>query len=65
MNPNYGYQLYQAQHVTTRTQMIAEDAHRGRQAAEFSRTCRGILRQAANTITGLLARTPRLQLNED
>jgi len=65
MNPNYGYQLYQAQHVTTRTQMIADDAHRGRQAAVISRICRGIVGPAANAITGLLARTPRLQLNED
>lgn len=72
MNPNYGYQLYQAERVTTRAQMIAGDAYRGRQVAELARTFHGVARHArisggrtANAITRLLARAPRLQLNQD
>ena len=37
MNPNYGYQLYQAQQVTSRAEILAGDAQRGRQAAAVSR----------------------------
>lgn len=40
MNPNYGYQLYQAQRVTPRTEILASDAQRGRQAATIARTRR-------------------------
>ena len=36
MNPNYGYQLYQAQRVTPRAELLARDARRGRQAAAVS-----------------------------
>ena len=33
MNPNYGYQLYQAQRFIPRAEILAGDARRGRQAA--------------------------------
>ncbi len=37
MNPNYAYQLYQAQRVTSRAGLLAADARRGLQAAAVSR----------------------------
>jgi hypothetical protein len=37
MNPNYAYQLYQAQRVAPRAEMLAADARRGLQAAAVSR----------------------------
>ena len=40
MNPNYVYQLYQAQRVTPRAEIIAADARRGRQAAAITRGTR-------------------------
>jgi hypothetical protein len=40
MNPSYGYQLYQAQRVTTRADALAADALRGRQAATAARRAR-------------------------
>jgi hypothetical protein len=40
MNPNYAYQLYQAQRVTSRAQTLAGDHERGRQAAAVSRGSR-------------------------
>ena len=33
MNPNYGYQLYQAERPQTRAEVLAGDARRGRWAA--------------------------------
>jgi hypothetical protein len=33
MNPNYGYQLYQAERTQTRAEVLAGDARRGRWAA--------------------------------
>jgi len=33
MNPTYGYQLYQAERVRPRAEIIAGDVQRGRQAA--------------------------------
>jgi hypothetical protein len=33
MNPNYGYQLYQAERTQTRTEILAGDTRRGRAAA--------------------------------
>ena len=33
MNPNYGYQLYQAERPQTRAEVLAGDARRGRRAA--------------------------------
>jgi hypothetical protein len=33
MNPNYGYQLYQAERTQTRAEVLAGDARRGRRAA--------------------------------
>ena len=46
MNPNYGYQLYQAQRVTSRTEIMAGDAQRGRQAAALTRGTRRLARAA-------------------
>jgi hypothetical protein len=37
MNPNYGYQLYQAERTQTRAEILAADARRGRWAAAYSR----------------------------
>jgi len=37
MNPNYGYQLYQAERPQTRAEILAVDARRGRWAAAHSR----------------------------
>jgi hypothetical protein len=37
MNPNYGYQLYQAERTQTRAEVLAGDAQRGRWAAGHSR----------------------------
>ena len=37
MNPNYGYQLYQAERTQTRAEILAADAQRGRRAATNSR----------------------------
>ena len=37
MNPNYGYQLYQAERTQTRAEVLAGDAQRGRWAAVYSR----------------------------
>ena len=37
MNPNYGYQLYQAERPQTRAEVLAGDARRGRWAAASRR----------------------------
>ena len=37
MNPNHGYQLYQAERTPTRAEVLAGDAQRGRWAAAFRR----------------------------
>jgi hypothetical protein len=37
MNPNLGYQLYQADRTRTRAEILAEDARRGRSAAAVRR----------------------------
>jgi hypothetical protein len=55
MNPNYGYQLYQAQRVT-RTEILASDAQRGRQAATIARATR---RLARATLGQLVSRAYR------
>jgi hypothetical protein len=44
MNPNYGYQLYRAQQVTSRAEILAADARRGHQAATISRGTRRLAR---------------------
>jgi hypothetical protein len=44
MNPNYAYQLHQAQRVISRTQTLADDYQRGRQAAAVSRGSRRLAR---------------------
>jgi hypothetical protein len=46
MNPNYGYQLYQAQRVTPHAEILAADARRGQQAATISRGTRRVARTA-------------------
>jgi len=37
MNPNYGYQLYQAERTQTRAEVLTGDARRGRWAAASRR----------------------------
>ena len=44
MNPTYGYQLYQAERVRPRAEIIAGDVQRGRQAAAVTRTSRRLAR---------------------
>jgi hypothetical protein len=44
MNPNYTYQLYLAQRVTPRAEILAGDARRGRQAAAVTRGTRRLAR---------------------
>ena len=44
MNPNYGYQLYQAERVRPRAEIIAGDLQRGRQAAVVTRASRRLAR---------------------
>jgi hypothetical protein len=56
MNPNYGYQLYQAQRVTSRAEIRAADDQRGRQAATVSR---GARRLAGATVGRLVSRAYR------
>ncbi|HJZ00313.1 MAG TPA: hypothetical protein VJ305_06305 [Streptosporangiaceae bacterium] len=56
MNPNYAYQLYQAQRVTSRAQTLAGDHERGRQAAAVSR---GSRRLAQAMVGRLISRAYR------
>lgn len=56
MNPNFGYQLYQAQRVTSRTETLARDAQLGHQAAAVSR---GARRVARATVGRLVSRAYR------
>lgn len=58
MNPNYGYQLYQAQRVTSRAETRARDAQLGRQAAAVTRGTRR-LAAGARTAGALLSRAYR------
>jgi hypothetical protein len=53
MNPNYGYQLYQAQRITPRTEILARDAQLGRQVAGVARRTRRLAR-AVRSARGLL-----------
>jgi hypothetical protein len=64
MNPSYGYQVYQAERTRTRTEILAEDARRGRTMAAARRSGGGPRRaarpwgiMALNTIAGRAART--------
>jgi hypothetical protein len=45
VNPNYGYQLYQAERIQTRAEVLAGDARRGRWAAAARRGRRSPARQ--------------------
>ena len=56
MHPNYGYQLHQAQRTAPRTEIIARDAQRGRQAAAVTR---GTRRLARATVGQLVSRAYR------
>jgi hypothetical protein len=56
MNPNYAYQLHQAQRVTSRTETLARDNQRGSQAAALSR---GSRRLARATVGRLVSRAYR------
>jgi len=47
LNPNYGYQLYQAERTQTRAEVLAGDAQRGRWAAAPRRGGRRGRRSAA------------------
>ena len=40
MNPNFGYQLYQAQRTTPRAEFLTADIQRGRQVAAVTREAR-------------------------
>jgi hypothetical protein len=63
MNPSYGYQLYQAQRVRTRAEVLADDMRRGRQAAAVSRAGRGFARKAraaAMAFSGTIAAAARV-----
>ena len=50
MNPNYGYQLYQAQRVTSHAEIRAADDQRGRQAAVISRGTRRLARATLHRV---------------
>jgi hypothetical protein len=58
VNPSYGYQLYQAQRITPRAEIIAADAQRGRQTAAITR---GTGRLARATVGRLVSRAHRRQ----
>lgn len=62
MNPNYGYQLYQAERPQTRAEVLAGDAQRGRWAAAFRRSRRSRARKGRGRgimviVAGRTART--------
>ena len=50
MNPTYGYQLYQAERVRPRAEIIAGDVQRGRQAAAVTRASRRLARAAVGRL---------------
>ena len=50
MYANYGYQLYQAQRVTPRAEILAADAQRGRRAAAVSRSTRRLARATLGSL---------------
>jgi hypothetical protein len=56
MNPNFAYELHQAQRVTSRAEIRAADDRRGRQAAAASR---GSRRLARATVGRLVSRAYR------
>ena len=59
MNPNYAYQLYQAQRVTPRAEILAADARRGRQAAAVTWGTRRLARGTRGTLGRLIGRAYR------
>jgi hypothetical protein len=58
MNPNYGYQLYQAQRPTPPAEILAADARRGRQAAAVTRGTRRLAR-GTRAVPALISRAYR------
>lgn len=63
MNPNYGYQLYQAQRPQSRGEIIFRDAQRGHRAAaarrdgrEMAGKARASVTMARNIVMGIVAR---------
>jgi hypothetical protein len=66
MNPYGGYQLYQVQRTSTRAEILAGDARRGRQAAAVVRISRALAGKAItpgimarDAIRAIAARRPR------
>ena len=58
MNPNYGYQLYQAERTQTRAEILSGDARRGQAAAASAsarRGGRGTAREARGRARGIMA----------
>ncbi len=56
MNPNYGYQLYQAERTQTRAEILSGDARRGQAAAAAGgRGGRGTARKARGRARGIMA----------
>ena len=47
MNPNYGYQLYQAERTQTRAEILSGDTRRGQAAAASARRARRARRGTA------------------
>jgi len=56
MNPNYGYQLYQAERTQTRAEILSGDARRGQAAAASARRGgQGTAREARGRARGIMA----------
>jgi hypothetical protein len=66
MNPNYAYQLYRAERIKTRAEILADDARLGRGPAALSRSgrragrtaCAWVL-EALNAVREMAARAAR------
>jgi hypothetical protein len=61
MNPNLVYQLYQADRTSTRAEILADDARRGRSAAGVRRGGQAAarkMRARGRTALNLIARRP-------
>jgi hypothetical protein len=65
MNTNYGYQLYQAERIMNRAEVLSADAQRGRRVAAVTRGGRRLARNsrasaamAVNAIIAVAVRTP-------
>ena len=65
MNANYGYQLYQAERIMNRAEVLSVDAQSGRRVAAVTRGGRRLARNsrasaaiAVNAIIAVAVRTP-------